>query len=254
MAQQALDLDTLKVVLAKKVVGPRAKREAVCVVREEARLSEQTRLWADRDAPRELAVPAEGTERSGVAGSATRVGRRASAIRLSAAVHFPAPGEDRGWNAAVACRTTSECIGCTGRKGWRCSVGSAGNFGLKRGYRGHFRRVQMRCGRWTTRMTKWPAGGNSEHWVEWGRFSARGPVDRTGHVAARSACGAVPGGAARTTWNTGGNPSRRWNGVHQPRCRSIGLSESGGAALHRARQARAERVHRKLQREVAVNA
>ncbi|MGA7275711.1 MAG: IS3 family transposase [Candidatus Udaeobacter sp.] len=41
VAQQALDLDALKVVLGKKVVGPRAKREAVCVVREEARLSER---------------------------------------------------------------------------------------------------------------------------------------------------------------------------------------------------------------------
>ena len=38
----------------------------------------------------------------------------------------------------------------------------ARNFDLKRGCRWRFRRVQMRCGRWTTRMTKWPAGGNSE--------------------------------------------------------------------------------------------
>ena len=36
------------------------------------------------------------------------------------------------------------------------------NFDLKRECRWHFRRVQMKCGRWTTRMTKWPAGGNSE--------------------------------------------------------------------------------------------
>ena len=41
VAQQALDLDSLKVVLAKKVVGPRAEREAVRVVREEAGLSER---------------------------------------------------------------------------------------------------------------------------------------------------------------------------------------------------------------------
>ncbi|MGB9479447.1 MAG: IS3 family transposase [Candidatus Acidiferrum sp.] len=41
VAQQALDLDALKVVLSKKLVGPRAKREAVRVVREQAGLSER---------------------------------------------------------------------------------------------------------------------------------------------------------------------------------------------------------------------
>ena len=41
VAQQALDLDALKVGASKKVVGPRAKREAVRVVREEAGLSER---------------------------------------------------------------------------------------------------------------------------------------------------------------------------------------------------------------------
>ncbi|HEY3616286.1 MAG TPA: IS3 family transposase [Candidatus Sulfotelmatobacter sp.] len=41
VAQQALDIDALKVVLNKKVVGPRAEREAVRVVREEAGLSER---------------------------------------------------------------------------------------------------------------------------------------------------------------------------------------------------------------------
>src|SRR3990172_12280040 len=51
-----------------------------------------TRLWADGDAPRELALPAEGAERSGVARPAAGAGRGAPAIWLSAAVHFPAAG------------------------------------------------------------------------------------------------------------------------------------------------------------------
>jgi putative transposase len=100
VAQQALDLDALKVVLAK---SGRPAGEAGSGACRAGRIKAEraTRLWADRDAPRELAVPAEGTERSGVAGSAAGVGRRASAIRLSAAVHFPAAGEDRGRNASV---------------------------------------------------------------------------------------------------------------------------------------------------------
>src|SRR5229473_3559809 len=53
-------------------------------------------------APRELALPAKRTERSRVASSAARVGSRSSTIRLSAVVHFPATGEDRGRNASVA--------------------------------------------------------------------------------------------------------------------------------------------------------
>src|SRR3972149_4862535 len=55
-----------------------------------------TRLWADGDAPRELALPAEGAERSGVARPAAGAGRGAPAIWLSAAVHFPAAGGGRG--------------------------------------------------------------------------------------------------------------------------------------------------------------
>jgi putative transposase len=41
VAQQALDIDALKVVLSKKVVGPRAEQEAVRVAREEGKLSER---------------------------------------------------------------------------------------------------------------------------------------------------------------------------------------------------------------------
>ena len=86
----------------KKVVGPRAKREAVRVVREEAGLSERRACgligmhrgsWRYRRRERnEAALRARLRELAG----------RASAIRLSAAVHFPATGEDRGRNAAVA--------------------------------------------------------------------------------------------------------------------------------------------------------
>src|SRR3989304_7802916 len=61
-----------------------------------------TRLWADGDAPRELALPAEGTERCRVACPAAGDGRGATAIWLPAAVHFPAAGEDRERRAAVA--------------------------------------------------------------------------------------------------------------------------------------------------------
>src|SRR5258708_13097714 len=86
----------------KKVVGPRAEREAVRVVREESRTQRATRLWVDRDAPWELAVPAKGTERSGVAGSAARVGSPAPAIRLSPTVHFPPTRANPGRNASVA--------------------------------------------------------------------------------------------------------------------------------------------------------
>ena len=103
VAQPALDLDALKVVLAKSGRPAGEARSGACRAGG-SKTQRATRLWADRDAPRELAVAAEGTERSGVAGSAARVGRRASAIRLSAAVHFPATGEGRGWNAAVACQ------------------------------------------------------------------------------------------------------------------------------------------------------
>src|SRR3990172_8295267 len=61
-----------------------------------------TRLWADGDAPRELALPAEGAERSRIACRAAGAGRRAPAIWLPAAVYFPAAGEDRERGAAVA--------------------------------------------------------------------------------------------------------------------------------------------------------
>src|SRR5579863_4513937 len=178
VAQQALDLDALKVVLAKSGRPAGEARSGACRA---GRIRAERATWADGDAPRELAVPAEGTERSGVAGSAAGVGRRASAIRLSAAVHFPAAGEDRGRNASVV--------------------------------------------------------GQSQ-------------ADRARHVAARSACGADTGGAAGAMWNTGCDPGRQWNRVHQPRRGSVGLSKPGSAALHRAWQAHAERIHRKLQREV----
>src|SRR5947209_17967819 len=107
VAQQALDLDALKVVLAKSGRPAGGARSGACRARRN-RAQRATRLWANRDAPWELAVPAEGTERSGVAGSAAGVGRRAPAIRLSATVHFPATGEDRGRNASVAGQPRSE--------------------------------------------------------------------------------------------------------------------------------------------------
>src|SRR6202030_2029404 len=76
-------------------------RSGACGARS-SRAQRATRLWVDRDAPRELALPTKRTERRCVAGSAARVGSRAAALRLSAAVHFPTTGEDRGRNAAVA--------------------------------------------------------------------------------------------------------------------------------------------------------
>src|SRR5260370_17346158 len=68
-----------------------------------------------------------------------------------------------------------------------------------------------------------------------GWLHARGPADRARHVAARSARGAGTGFAAGTTRNTSRDSGRQRNGVHQPRRGSVGASESGGAALHRAR-------------------
>jgi len=42
------------------------------------------------------------------------------------------------------------------------SVGGASDFEPKHECRWHFRSVRMKCERWTTRTTNWPAGGNSE--------------------------------------------------------------------------------------------
>src|SRR3990172_12819515 len=76
-----------------------------------------TRLWADGDAPRELALPAEGAERSGVARPAAGAGRGAPAIWLSAAVHFSAAGEGRGRGPSPAWAPQTGGRGGEGRGG-----------------------------------------------------------------------------------------------------------------------------------------
>ena len=101
VAQQALDLDALKVVLAKKG-RPAGEARGGARRAGRSRAKRATPLWVDGNAPRDLAIPAKKTERSCVAGSAAAVGSGASAIRLSTTVHFPAAGAGGGPNVAVA--------------------------------------------------------------------------------------------------------------------------------------------------------
>jgi hypothetical protein len=138
------------------VVDPRAKREAVRVVREQAGLSERRACglmgmhrgsW--RYQRKEAALRARLRE---LAAERPRFGYR----RLYIFLRREKARTERcsGWSI------TSGSIDSTGRKGWRCSVRGASDFGRKRECRWHCQRVRMKCGRWTTRMTKWPAGDN----------------------------------------------------------------------------------------------
>src|SRR5258708_15835433 len=81
-------------------------------------------------------------------------------------------------------------------------------------------------------------------------YTREAAVDRSGHVAAGTARGAGAGAVAGEARDAGGDPGGQRDGVHQSGGGPVGVSASGGAALHRAREADAERVHRKLQREV----
>jgi putative transposase len=116
VAQRALDLDALKVVLAKSGRPAGGARSGACRVGR-SRAQRATRLWADRDAPWELAVPAKRTERRCVAGSVARVVRRASAIWAIGGCTFSCDGRRPRTERCGGGSTTRECIGCTGRKG-----------------------------------------------------------------------------------------------------------------------------------------
>ena len=198
-----------------------------------SRAERATRLWADRDAPRELAVPAEGTERRGVAGSATRVGWRASAIRLSAAVHFPATGEDRGRN--VRWRVNHKRV---------YRLYQEEGLAMRRRRRKKFRsqaRVPLELPTRTNQM--WTMDYTQDKMAGGRKFRTLNLMDGyTREALWIELDTSLPGllwcgywRGSRTTWHTGNHPGRQRTGVHQPRCGSVGLSEWGGAALHRSR-------------------
>ncbi len=216
----------------KKVVGPRAKREAVRVVRRRSKTQRATRLWADRDAPRELALPAKRTERSGVAGSAAsswQPSGRASAI---GGCTFSCDGRRARMERCGGESTTSECIGCTGRKG----------LAMQRKRRKRFRaeaRVPLVLPTRANEM--WTMDYTHDELAGGRKFRTLNLMDGYTREALRiepdtSLPGLrvvrVSGVVAGTTRNTGGDPGRQRNGVHQPRRGSVGLSESGGAAFY----------------------
>jgi len=88
-----------------KVVGPRAEREAVRVVREEAR-------WVDRDAPWELAVPRDETA---LRVRLRELAGRAPAIRLIGDYTLLLRWEKTEDGTLRWGATTRECIACSGR-------------------------------------------------------------------------------------------------------------------------------------------
>jgi putative transposase len=99
VAQQALDIDALKVCCQKsgRPAG-RTRGRAGCSRRRKAERA--TRLWADGNEPRKLAVSAERTERCNTAKPTSRVSRGAAALRLSAVVPNAAARE-REWESEV---------------------------------------------------------------------------------------------------------------------------------------------------------
>jgi putative transposase len=72
VAQQALDIDALKVVLSKSG-RPAGQARGRAGGSQRRKAERATRLWADRDEPRELAIPAESAKRSSLADTAARV-------------------------------------------------------------------------------------------------------------------------------------------------------------------------------------
>src|SRR6266849_4173500 len=207
------------------------------------------RLWADRDAPRELALPAPRARRCGVANPAARAGRGAAAIRLPATAYFPRAGENRERGAAVESEpqaglpalprgrtgdAVQETQAISGRSAGAAGAPEIGQRSVDHGLH------PGRAGERTEISDAEPDG----------RLHTRSAVDRSGHLAAGTARGACARAVAGDARDAGGDPGGQRDGVHQSGGGPVGVSASGGAALHRAREADAERVHRKLQREV----
>jgi putative transposase len=121
-----------------------------------------TRLWADRDAPRELAVPAEGTNEAALrarlrelAGERPRFGYRRLYIFLR---------REKTADGTLRWRVNHKRVYRLYRE-----EGLAMQRRKPRKFRSEARlplALPTRANEmWTmtTRMTKWPAGGNSEH-------------------------------------------------------------------------------------------
>lgn len=73
---------------------------------------------------------------------------------------------------------------------------------------------------------------------------------RSGHLATGKSSGRCAGTAGRAAWLAAVNYRRQRAGIRRQGARRVGLPEGIEAALHRARQAAAERLYRKLQRQV----
>src|SRR5712692_1576313 len=215
----------------------------------DATFYQAARLWADRDAPRELALPAPRARRCGVANPAARAGRGAAAIRLPATAYFPRAGENRERGAAVESEpqaglpalprgrtgdAVQETQAISGRSAGAAGAPEIGQRSVDHGLH------PGRAGQRTEISDAEPDG----------RLHTRSAVDRSGHLAAGTARGACARAVAGDARDAGGDPGGQRDGVHQSGGGPVGVSASGGAALHRAREADAERVHRKLQREV----
>ena len=83
-----------------------------------------------------------------------------------------------------------------------------------------------------------------------GRLHALRATHRGGHLVAGSARGAGAGRTEAKRPQAGGDRDRQRDRVYQSGDGSMGLRESGAAALHHARTAHGERLHRELQRQV----
>jgi len=222
----------------------------VRVVREEARLSERRACGLIGMHRGSWRYQAKRTERSRVASSAARVGSRSSTIRLSAVVHFLATGEDRG-----------------GTLRWRVNhkrvyrLYREEGLAMQRRRRKRFRaeaRVPLVL---PTRANEvWTMDYTHDELAGGRKFRTLNLMDGYTREALRiEPDTSLPGLRVVRILDSlrerRGTPTaiqgRQRNGVHQPHRGSVGVSESGGPALHRARQAHAERVDRELQREVS---
>jgi|SRR5208283_2679563 len=135
VAQQALDIDALKVVLPKsgRPAG-RTRGRAGCSQRRKAERA--TRLWADWNEPWKLAVSAEKAERCNAAKATSRASRGAPPLRLSTVVQNVAPRE-REWDSGVGSESQAGLpalsrggIGNATAKGQAISRRSTGTVGV----------------------------------------------------------------------------------------------------------------------------
>src|SRR5262249_11221172 len=110
--------------------------------------------------PRELAVSAERTARSGPACAVARVSRRKATLRLSTVTSLAAAGK-KAWGREMDGESQTGVLAGFRRGDRRETSGKASDFVPKRGCRWYCQRERTKCGPWISLVTVWRAVGNS---------------------------------------------------------------------------------------------